>query len=70
MLCKNKIRAIYFCLNYNHNCIIIAKIIFFGGSKKRDHCDKSRNGEDSKKHREKSGSANSSPDDVFSDGFN
>ena len=28
MLCKNKIRAIYFCLNYNHHCIIIAKIIF------------------------------------------
>ena len=70
MLCKNKIRAIYFCLNYNHHWIIIAKIIFFPGSKKRDLRDKSRNGEDSKKHTEKSDSASSLPDDVFSDGFN
>ena len=43
---------------------------FFLGSKKRDLSNKSPNGEDSKKHRENSDSANSLPDDVFSDGFN
>ena len=43
---------------------------FFLGSEKRDLSDKSRNGEDSKKHRENSDSASSLPDDVFSEGFN
>ena len=38
---------------------------FFLGSKKRDLSDKSKNGEDSKKHRENK----SLPDDVFSDSF-
>ena len=42
---------------------------FFLGSEKRDLSDKSRNGEDSKKHRENSDSASSLPDDVFSEGF-
>ena len=43
---------------------------FFLGSTKRDLGDKSRNVEDSKKHRENSDSTNSLPDDVFSDDFN
>ena len=43
---------------------------FFFGSKKRDLIDKSRNGEDSKKHRENSDSASSLPDDVFNDSLN
>ena len=43
---------------------------FFLGSKKRNFSDKSRNGEDNKKHRENSDSSSSLPDDVFSDGFN
>ena len=42
----------------------------FLGSKKRDLSDKSRNGGDSKKHKENSDSASSLPDNVFSDGFN
>ena len=42
---------------------------FFLGSKKRDLSDKSRNGEDSKKHRENSDNSSSLPDDVSSDGF-
>ena len=46
------------------------KYEFFFASKKRDLSDKSRNGEDSKKHRENSDSASSLPDDTFSDGFN
>ena len=45
-------------------------MVFFLGSNKRELSDKSRNGEDSKKHRENSKSASSLPDDVFSDGFN
>ena len=45
-------------------------MVFFLGSNKRELSDKSRNGEDSKKHRENSNSASSLPDDVFSDGFN
>ena len=42
---------------------------FFHRGKKRDPSDKSRNGEDSKKHRERSDSASSLLDDVFSDSF-
>ena len=58
-------------LLYYHLCIIIVKIwVFFLGSKKRDLSDKSRNGEDSKKHRENSDSASLLLDDVLSDGFN
>ena len=45
-------------------------MIFFLGSNKRELSDKSRNSEDSKKHRENSNSTSSLPDDVFSDGFN
>ena len=45
-------------------------VSFFLGSTKRDLGDKSRNVEDSKKHRENSDSTNSLPDDVFSDDFN
>ena len=41
----------------------------FLGSKKRDLGDKSRNGEDSKKHRENRDTASSLPHDVFSDDF-
>ena len=40
------------------------------GSKRKNLSDKSRNGEDSKKHRETSASASSLPDNVFSDSFN
>ena len=50
-------------LLYNQHCIFL-------GSNKRDLNDKSRNGEDSKKHRENSDSASSLQDDAFSDGFN
>ena len=56
---------------YYHHRIIIVKIwVFFLGSKKRDLSDKSRNGEDSRKHRDNSDNDSSLPHDAFSDGFN
>ena len=44
---------------------------FFGGGKKRDLSDKSRNGEDTKKVRENSANSLSDlPDEIFEDGLN